>query len=918
MTTLGQVAIEIEGDASKFNADAEALAGQLRATFDEAGAAAEGFGTSLDSIASQYTNTLRALGQNEIADELAKAIAPGTELRATLEALEAQGADLGPFFQGMSSEISKGMVQSAESTRILGTQLFTTQAVAQRLAATLRTTFLVTPAIGALTAAAGFLVGKFQEMWTATERQRQAEDDLRHSSLSLAEALWETAGAIDANILKRQALSLIEAGVLDDAEKLGVSLEAVTRASLGEAEAMDEVNASMREHLNNLFVLEATMRGTAKVLDTNKQASTGLTVEQWRLALTAGRLADALNLESSESDRARRSARQLEAVVGPAAETTRKASQDIADGAGLIAPAWQGAAYGVGTAVNDMTSYLQTMVNNAWAASSEAAQAAKAMQQAYSNPNLLSAIAREGLTLEQVFVNVRKGQQLVEEAKRAAASSGGGGRGGGGGGGGAAGAAAQREAKLTEKAYRALARELTRGLTPAIRELNREMVESALEPEVARMRQLKRAAREAVQEITRGYSEDIAKALDRDDLTAKQRRRLRDTQKVLDEQSKALERLAVSRAKNADKLERARNRLEDALTARKDFRAKVRDSILAYGSILNAETRIDDAAVRDAEKRVSELQGLLDKHLGIVETFGTEAQRLRELGLSDEFLQEVLGQHLETAKGIEGKLAAAQADVAKAQADLEKGLTASDITGQMRDRLRAAQAFEADLETLRKRGLDDTLLEDFVRQGVDSAGEIARALAAGGKDAVAEANRLQAQLEKLAKSSGKKWSSEFYDAGVDAAEGIVEGLEKSEKKLRKQFEKLAKSMVATVKKELGIRSPSTVFEHDVGDMVVAGLNKSLLEAAGVEAAAAKLAAAAVPAPPAMGGFGGVGGVGGFTTGVSPAGASGPPMRVNITIEVKAGATEADADRVGRAVRRELEGLATMAQTRRKA
>lgn len=917
MTTLGQVAIEIEGDASKFNADAEALAGQLRATFDEAGAAAEGFGTSLDSIASQYTNTLRALGQNEIADELAKAIAPGTELRATLEALEAQGADLGPFFQGMSSEISKGMVQSTESTRILGTQLFTTQAVAQRLAATLRTTFLVTPAIGALTAAAGFLVGKFQEMWTATERQRQAEDDLRHSSLSLAEALWETAGAVDANILKRQALSLIEEGVLDLADELGVSLEAVTRASLGEAEAMDEVTASMREHLDNLFVLNATAAGTANVLDASKQSSTGLSVEQFKLALTAGQLAEALNLESSESDRARRSAQQLEAVVGPAAETTRKASQDIADGAGLIAPAWQGAAYGVGTAVNDMTRYLQTMVNNAWAASSEAAQAAKAMQQAYSNPNLLSAIAREGLTLEQVFVNVRKGQQLVEEAKRAAASSGGGGRRGGGGGG-AAGAAAQREAKLTEKAYRALARELTRGLTPAIRELNREMVESALEPEVARMRQLKRAAREAVQEITRGYSEDIAKALDRDDLTAKQRRRLRDTQKVLDEQSKALERLAVSRAKNADKLERARNRLEDALTARKDFRAKVRDSILAYGSILNAETRIDDAAVRDAEKRVNELQGLLDKHLGIVETFGTEAQRLRELGLSDEFLQEVLGQHLETAKGIEGKLASAQADVAKAQADLEKGLTASDITGQMRDRLRAAQAFEADLETLRKRGLDDTLLEDFVRQGVDSAGEIARALAAGGKDAVAEANRLQAQLERLAKSSGKKWSSEFYDAGVEAAEGIVSGLEKSEKKLRKQFEKLAKSMVATVKKELGIKSPSTVFEHEVGDMVVAGLNKSLLEAAGVEAAAAKLAAAAVPAPPAMGGFGGVGGVGGFTTGVSPAGASGPPMRVNITIEVKAGATEADADRVGRAVRRELEGLATMAQTRRKA
>src|SRR5690606_8568864 len=221
------------------------------------------------------------------------------------------------------------------------------------------------------------------------------------------------------------------------------------------------------------------------------------------------------------------------------------------------------------------------------------------------NPNLLSAISREGLTLEQVFVNVRKGQALAQEALKAAQSGG-----GGGGGGGGAASRAREEADLTEKQFRALAREITSGLAPALRDLNRELEESGIDPEIARMRELKRAAREAVQEITKGYREDIGKALERDDLTKKQRARLKEARNVLKEQSDALEDLAVRRAKIADKLERARDQLEDALAARSDFRERVRDQILAYGSIINAETRIDDAAVREAEKKVNDLESL--------------------------------------------------------------------------------------------------------------------------------------------------------------------------------------------------------------------------------------------------------------------------------------------------------------------
>src|SRR5690606_2058018 len=212
-------------------------------------------------------------------------------------------------------------------------------------------------------------------------------------------------------------------------------------------------------------------------------------------------------------------------------------------------------------------------------------------------------------------------------------------------------------------------------------------------------------------------------------------------------------------------------------------------------------------------------------------------------------------------------------------------------------------------------GLDEDILKQFVEDGVESSGEIAKALAEGGAAAVAEANRLQEELEKLANQSGKTWSKEFYDAGVEIAEGIVSALEKSEKKLKKTFKKLAKLMVDTMKEELGIASPSTVFEHEVGDDgIIAGLTQSLERAVGVEAAAAKLAAKAVPAPPAMGGFGGRGGLGGFG-GAGVAAAAQAGANIHIEINLQGSATQQDATLVGAEVRRQLENLGTVSITR---
>jgi hypothetical protein len=83
----------------------------------------------------------------------------------------------------------------------------------------------------------------------------------------------------------------------------------------------------------------------------------------------------------------------------------------------------------------------------------------------------------------------------------------------------------------------------------------------------------------------------------------------------------------------------------------------------------------------------------------------------------------------------------------------------------------------------------------------------------------------------------------MYDSGKNAGHGFLSGLESQQRQIENLMRKIARVMVQTIKRELGIRSPSTVMQQH-GMMAALGLETGLdAGRPGVQAAASRLAAA---------------------------------------------------------------------------
>lgn len=158
--------------------------------------------------------------------------------------------------------------------------------------------------------------------------------------------------------------------------------------------------------------------------------------------------------------------------------------------------------------------------------------------------------------------------------------------------------------------------------------------------------------------------------------------------------------------------------------------------------------------------------------------------------------------------------------------------TPQSMVRNLNKQIKATQQFNEALEELTKLGVDETTLEqlvsDFAQNGSARA---AQKLAAGGADMVAQVAELQKQLNAEAKKVASRSGEELYQAGIDAARGLVEGLESQDAALVAAAKKIADSITKTVKKTLGIKSPSKVMAA-LGDNTVEGFLSPLKKRAG--------------------------------------------------------------------------------------
>jgi hypothetical protein len=178
---------------------------------------------------------------------------------------------------------------------------------------------------------------------------------------------------------------------------------------------------------------------------------------------------------------------------------------------------------------------------------------------------------------------------------------------------------------------------------------------------------------------------------------------------------------------------------------------------------------------------------------------------------------------------------------AKITADVKKGVlddanitqssgsdpaTADSILNGLRADRAAAERFASDLAKLRAKGVRADLIAQIAQAGVAQGGSAASALAAASANQVKAINSEQAALVKAAGNAGVTAGNAMYGAGIQAAKGLVMGLQSQQKRIEQQMLAIAKSMSKSIKKALGIKSPSRVMAL-VGAYTAEGLREGI-------------------------------------------------------------------------------------------
>ncbi|MCB5167992.1 hypothetical protein LG634_24590 [Streptomyces bambusae] len=161
-------------------------------------------------------------------------------------------------------------------------------------------------------------------------------------------------------------------------------------------------------------------------------------------------------------------------------------------------------------------------------------------------------------------------------------------------------------------------------------------------------------------------------------------------------------------------------------------------------------------------------------------------------------------------------------------------MAAEQLLGNLRAKMEQAKQFAAQLAQLRKKGVRSDLIAQIAQAGVEQGASALAALSSANAGQIREINATQAQLVTAAGQAGSVAGEAMYGAGIQAARGLIAGLQKEKSAIERQMLAIAKGMSAAIRKALGIRSPSRVMASEVGRHIPAGI------AAGIRAGAGRL------------------------------------------------------------------------------
>lgn len=196
---------------------------------------------------------------------------------------------------------------------------------------------------------------------------------------------------------------------------------------------------------------------------------------------------------------------------------------------------------------------------------------------------------------------------------------------------------------------------------------------------------------------------------------------------------------------------------------------------IAADNIKTIEDRWN-SAIPPLEAALSAATAAFDKENGVLQNL------IRE---RDQFLGQIRSGFRSFVNSLSFESAAASKQIIRETKTLANGITvtlereievgggASSIREQLQARLDAVREFSRNIRTLIQRGLDPTLVQEFVSAGVSGAGAAVAELASASSSDLAAINDVQAGLAAEVASFQETASAQWFDAGIAQQEAIV-------------------------------------------------------------------------------------------------------------------------------------------------
>lgn len=155
------------------------------------------------------------------------------------------------------------------------------------------------------------------------------------------------------------------------------------------------------------------------------------------------------------------------------------------------------------------------------------------------------------------------------------------------------------------------------------------------------------------------------------------------------------------------------------------------------------------------------------------------------------------------------------------------GTNPQTLLNQLQSDVGKAGAFAQQLEQLKAKGINAEMIQQVAEAGISGGGAAtAGSLLRMTPEQIAQLNSLQTQLTANADKAGTAAANAMYGAGLQAAQGLVAGLEANKKAIEDAMAKIAHAMEDSIKQALGIKSPSRVM-MGVADYTADGLVNQL-------------------------------------------------------------------------------------------